>query len=61
MADASDVPLPTIRAFEAGDESKRLMGVNNSAIVSALEHAGVKLVPENGSGFGVILRDKSLR
>lgn len=53
LAAAANVGLATLRSFEAGLN----MPTSNSlrSIRLALEHAGVDLVPDTGSGAGVRL------
>lgn len=54
LASRSNLSESTIRDFEKG---RRVPSINNlAAIRTALEAAGVILVPENGEGPGVRLR-----
>ncbi len=52
LAEKSGVPHDTIRAFESG-RTKNMIGANERAILSALEAAGLELIPENGGGAGL--------
>lgn len=56
LASASGVSRSTIAAFEIKDESARMMGKNNRAMIEAFERAGLQFIPENGGGAGVRLR-----
>lgn len=57
LATASNVGLSTVRNFEAG---RSVPVANNlSAIVRALEAAGIEFIPENGGGAGVRWRDRA--
>lgn len=53
LAERSGVPLPTVSAFEAKQESGRLATMNNRALVEAFEGAGIAFIPENGGGAGL--------
>lgn len=55
LADRSGVPLPTVSAFEAKQETGRLATMNNRALVEAFESAGIAFIPENGGGAGLRL------
>jgi DNA-binding XRE family transcriptional regulator len=58
LASLSGVSRSTIGAFEIKDESARLMGTNNRAIIEAFERAGLQFIPENETaGLGIRLRD----
>ena len=57
LSENSGVPNDTIRAFESG-RTKQLSTLNNEAVITALETAGVQFIPENGGGPGVRLRDR---
>ena len=57
LASLSGVSRSTIGAFEIKDESARLMGTNNRALIEAFERAGLQFIPENEvGGFGIRLR-----
>jgi transcriptional regulator with XRE-family HTH domain len=57
LATAAHLGLSTVKDFESG---KRVPGHNNlSAILRALQDAGVEFIPENGGGPGVRLKRKS--
>ena len=57
LSTASGVPHDTIRSFESG-RTKTLTAVNERAIITAFEAAGVAFIPENGGGAGVRLKEK---
>ena len=57
LSNASGVPIDTIRSFESG-RNKSLNSVNERAIVTAFDAAGVVFIPENGGGAGVRLKEK---
>lgn len=59
LAKAAAVAKATIAAFELGQRQPypRTM----EALQSALESAGIELIPENGGGPGVRLRNKGLK
>ena len=57
LSNASGVPIDTIRSFESG-RTKSLNDVNERAIVTAFDAAGVVFIPENGGGAGVRLKEK---
>lgn len=60
LASLSGVSRSTIGAFEIKDESARLMGTNNRALIEAFERAGLQFIPENEvGGFGIRLRQPS--
>ena len=54
LAKAANTGLSTIRNFEKGRSTPTRN--NLSAIQTALENAGVELIPENGGGPGVRLK-----
>lgn len=56
LADAAGVGLSTVRDFEKGRRTPT--AANLQAIRTALDSAGVLLVPENGEGAGVRLRKR---
>lgn len=58
LAQFSEVPHDTIRAFESG-RTKTFTTMNERAIIKAFENAGIEFIPENGGGAGVRLRDRS--
>ena len=56
LASKARVGLNTLRNFEAGKSAPM---VNNlSAIQTAIEEAGIELIPENGGGAGLRLKDR---
>lgn len=55
LSEATGLSAVTIRAFEKGGEMRES---NRTLIALALEKAGVELIPENGGGVGVRLRDR---
>lgn len=62
LALLSGVSRSTIGAFEIKDESARLMGTNNRALIEAFEHAGLQFIPENETaGCGIRLRYPTYR
>ena len=57
LASLSGVSRSTIGAFEIKDESARLMGANNRALIEAFERVGLQFIPENEmAGVGIRLR-----
>lgn len=58
VVEASGVSRSTVAAFEVKDESARLATMNNKALVEAFERAGLQLIPENGGGLGLRLKDR---
>jgi len=56
LATASTVSLPTIKRLEAQDGEIGGRPATVAALVSALEVAGVVVLPANGNGPGVALR-----
>lgn len=56
LAEASGLSLPTIKRMEGKIGPGRSSAENVSAVVRALESAGVEFIPENGGGAGVRLR-----
>ena len=54
LAGATGLSVVTIRAFEKGGEMR---DSNKTLLTLAFEKAGVKLIPENGGGAGVRMRD----
>jgi transcriptional regulator with XRE-family HTH domain len=56
LARASGVSLPTIKRLETKPGKLTAHGPTASAIIRALETAGVEFIPENGGGPGVRLR-----
>jgi DNA-binding XRE family transcriptional regulator len=59
VAEASDVPKPTLSAFEIKEEGSRLATMNNRAVVEAFEKAGLEFIPENGGGVGLRLKKRT--
>jgi transcriptional regulator with XRE-family HTH domain len=57
LADAANVGLSTVKAFEIGRSTP--VRNNLSAIRAALEAAGIEFIPENGGGPGARLRKRS--
>lgn len=55
LANASNVPHDTIRAFESG-RTRNLNETNSAAVFDAFEKAGVEFIQENGGGAGVRLK-----
>lgn len=55
LAEAAEVSLTAIKDFEAGARSARPATVK--AIQNAIEAAGILLIPVNGGGQGVRLRE----
>ena len=58
LAAASGVSVPTIKRLEGGDGPLRAYASTVDALTRALESAGVELIPENGRGPGVRLRER---
>jgi len=58
LAAAAKVSTNTVSRFEAGEELKDRTA---DALRSALEHAGVVFIAENGGGPGVRLKRKPKR
>ena len=56
LARASRLGLATVRRAEQSDGQTALTAANDSAIRTALEHAGVEFIDENGGGAGVRLQ-----
>ncbi len=54
LAEASGVPAAAILDFETGRSPVERAPVE--ALAAALEHGGVRLIPENGGGAGVRLK-----
>ncbi len=57
LSSVSGVAHDTIRSFESG-RTKTLTAVNERAIVTAFDAAGIAFIPENGGGAGVRLKEK---
>ena len=57
LASRTRLGVATIRRAEAQDGTVSLTRANSNAIVSALEAAGVRFIPENGGGVGAKLRE----
>lgn len=58
LATESGVSKSTISAFEQREETSRLATMNNRALVSTFEKAGVEFIAENGGGAGVRLKKR---
>lgn len=56
LADLASLGLSTVVDFEKG--RRQLSEAAVRALRTALEHAGVKFIPENGDGAGVRLRKR---
>jgi transcriptional regulator with XRE-family HTH domain len=56
LAEAARISVPTLKRMEASDGPAVGMANNVSAVVTALEAAGVIFIAENGEGPGVRLR-----
>lgn len=56
LAEAANVGVNTLRNFEA--EKSAPMANNLRAIETALDAAGVQLIPENGGGAGLRLKER---
>ena len=56
LATASSVGVATIRRAEVEHGPVRMIAGNASAIMRTFEQQGVELVPENGGGAGVRMR-----
>nr|WP_246710398.1 MULTISPECIES: transcriptional regulator [unclassified Martelella] len=56
LARAAKIGIATVRRAEADEGEIRMTEANLSAVVSALESAGVLFISENGGGPGVRLR-----
>ncbi len=59
LAEKSKVGVTTIRRTEVVDGPVRMIAGNVDAIVRALTAAGIELIPENGGGDGVRMRERS--
>lgn len=59
FAAASGLSKSTIGAFEAKDESAKMLGMNNRAAVEAFERAGLEFIAENGGGVGIRFRNRA--
>ena len=57
LADASRVGVATIRRAEAEDGPARMILANADALVRTLQAHGVELLPENGGGAGVRMKE----
>lgn len=57
LAKAAGVGLNTLRNFEADKSAP--MANNLRAIEAALDAAGVQLIPENGGGAGLRMKEKN--
>ncbi len=55
LAAAAKVSVDTVARFERGEELKQR---TIEALQRTLEAAGIKLIDENGGGFGVRLRKR---
>ncbi|QQM31981.1 transcriptional regulator [Martelella lutilitoris] len=53
LAQAAKIGVATVRRAEAQDGELSMTEANRSAVVAALEKAGVVFVEENGEGAGV--------
>jgi hypothetical protein len=58
LAEASGVPLPTIKALEAKPGPIGAYARTVDALLAAFEAAGVQFIPQNGGGPGVRLRER---
>ena len=58
LASASSVSLPTIKRLESKPGTLSAHASTVSALVKALEVAGVEFIDENGGGPGVRLRKR---
>lgn len=56
LANASGISVPTIARLEAADGILGGKLATSTAIVTALESAGIEFIAENGGGAGVRLR-----
>lgn len=56
LAEAARISVPTLKRMEASEGAAVGMANNVSAVVAALEAAGVIFIEENGQGPGVRLR-----
>ena len=59
LAKASNVGVATIRRAEADDGDVRMIPANAEMLVQTLEAHGVEIIPENGGGAGVRMRDRA--
>lgn len=57
VAEASAISIPTLKRMEASEGDASGMKNNVSAVVQALINMGIVFIPENGSGYGVRLKD----
>ena len=57
LARHAGLSLPTVKRVET-DFGIRVSEEARGKLCSALEHAGVEFIPENGGGFGVRLRKR---
>jgi predicted transcriptional regulator len=55
LAAASGVSEPTIKRLEQSEGELAAHTSTIRALITALEHAGVQFIPENGGGAGVRL------
>jgi predicted transcriptional regulator len=61
LAQASGISEPTIARLESADGPIGGRADTSTALVSALEKAGVEFIPENGGGAGVRLAKRGKR
>lgn len=60
LCEMAGVPLITLRRLEGRPSHKGLVAdETETAVIQALESAGVDFIPENGGGHGVRLRKSS--
>ena len=59
LAERSKVGVATIKRAEGLDGPVRMTAPNSEAVRRAFEDAGVELIPENGGGAGLRLREPS--
>ncbi|WP_298981710.1 helix-turn-helix domain-containing protein [uncultured Roseibium sp.] len=56
LAKEANISVPTLKRMEASQAEASGLANNVLAVQSALEHAGIEFLPENGSGPGVRLK-----
>jgi transcriptional regulator with XRE-family HTH domain len=59
LAEASSISLPTVKRLESRPGPMMAHASTVTALVRAVEAAGVEFIPENGGGPGVRLRKRT--